>query len=129
MRFLFLPSLFVVSLADGRLHSLATPTEALCLAGLFHSTISPAILALLASTPSTPAAEALIKQSVAFYANATPSTAAPAAEEDPTAFLPAGCDAKAEALTENALRIFGEFEMKLLEAARVELGRIGEGGD
>lgn len=105
--------------------SLITADESLCLAGLQHATLGGKILGLLASTPATAAHEALVAQSVAFYAAAVPSTAAYSIEGVPESqLLPNGCDAHAEELTRSALEIFGRFETKLLELALKTLAEL-----
>ncbi|KAL8284075.1 hypothetical protein RQP46_005188 [Phenoliferia psychrophenolica] len=98
--------------------SLITAEESLCLAGLQHATLGGKILGILAATPATAEHEALVAQSVAYYAAAVPSTAVYSIENVPDdQLLPTGCDAYAEELTRSALEIFGGFEAKLMELA------------
>ncbi|KAK4704397.1 hypothetical protein P7C70_g1814, partial [Phenoliferia sp. Uapishka_3] len=108
--------------------SLVSLEEALCLAGLSHSTLSGPILALLATTPPTPAYEELIAQSVAYYDSAIPSTnvyTIDGTSEDQ--LLPDGCGEEAESLTISALQIFTGFEGNLFVLAKEALGKLGAG--
>ncbi|KAM0754494.1 aldolase [Meredithblackwellia eburnea MCA 4105] len=113
--------------------SIVNIQEALCLAGLSHSTLSSTVLLSLLSTPSTATHEAFITQSLAFYSSSPSSLASyplpPLGSEDDSEFLPPGCDDKARELTRKALDLFGEFEYKLLETTRKALSAIGGSGD
>ena len=112
--------------------SIHTLSEAICLAGLAHSTLPPSILGLLSSTPLTPTFSALIARSLAFYEAALPSTLSPQlgveGSADPSPLELALAEPKIAALMNSALEIFGGFEMQLMGLAREALRHVVERG-
>ncbi|KAK4050942.1 hypothetical protein OIO90_004918 [Microbotryomycetes sp. JL221] len=112
--------------------SLVTIPEAVSLAGLNCSTISPALLALCHSTPLTAELEQQVGDSQRHYLSS------PAAPEDLDCNVETEVGAKnvataiednerVKALIKEALDIFGQFEMDLMANARECLSKIGEG--
>ncbi|SCZ94031.1 BZ3500_MvSof-1268-A1-R1_Chr6-1g08376 [Microbotryum saponariae] len=104
-------------------------SEALSLAGLDHSTLSPAVLALLSSTPLTPEIEACITQSLSLYAQAEPTSLEcdPNTEKGRQTLADALEREDVKELMRSATEIFGDFKMGLFELAKEKLKAVAEG--